>query len=83
MRKLIILPAIAAMTLGLAACQSKQADNVEDAAENRADAIDDIADQTTNEAQADALHNQADAVEAAGDNMADAIDNGSMSANGM
>ena len=77
MRKLIILSSVAALSLGLSACQSKKADAVEDAAENRADVIDDMADKAPTEAQEDALHNKADAVEEAGENAADAIDNGS------
>jgi hypothetical protein len=77
MRKIIMLPLAAALSLGVAACQSKQADAVEDAAENKADAIDNMADHAPTEAQEDALHNQADAVEEAGENAADAIDNGS------
>lgn len=77
MNKIMVLPLIAALSLGVAACQSKQADQVEDAADNRADAIDNAADHAATEGQEDALQNQADAVREAGENAADAIDNGS------
>ena len=76
MRKFIIVSTAAALSLGLSACQSKKADQVEDAADNRADAIDKAADQAPTEVQEDALHNKADAVREAGENAADAIDNG-------
>lgn len=60
--------------LGLSACQSEQADQVEDAAEDQAEAIDDQADMAGNEMVEDTLEDQADAVEAQGEEAADAMD---------
>ena len=74
MRKIIIFSAIAAMSLGVAACQSKEADKIEDAAENRADAIDAMAEKAPTEAQEEALHNKADVVEEQGEEAANAKD---------
>jgi hypothetical protein len=74
MRKTITLPIIAALSFGVAACQSKEADKIEDAAENRADAIDTMADKAPTEAQEDALENKADAVRAQGEEDANAKD---------
>lgn len=64
--------------MALAACgggaDDKAADNIEAAAENRADALEDLADNTTNETLADSLEAQADNAEDAGKAKADAID---------
>jgi|GEM_PF-1179236 hypothetical protein len=77
MKKTIVLPLIVALGLGVTACKSKEASQVEQAADNRADAIDNAADHAATDTQADTLHNQADAVRESGENAADAIDNGS------
>lgn len=74
MKKAIILPAIAALSFSVAACQSKQADQIEDTAENRAEAIENMADHAPTEAQEEALENQADAVEAQGEEAANRKD---------
>ena len=87
MKKLsFVLAAAGLMTL--AACQSPEADNVEDAGENAAemienqgDALEEMADNATTEAGEDALenaadnaYNQADNVEDMAENKAEAID---------
>ena len=64
--------------MALAACggdaDDRAAANVEAAAENQADVLEDMADNTTNETLEDSLEAQADNVEDAGENKADAID---------
>ncbi|WP_428683596.1 hypothetical protein [Sphingopyxis sp.] len=75
MRKMIIALA-AASTLALGACQSKPADQVEDQAEAKADAIDAQADAMPEGPAKEATEAKADAVEDAGEAKADAIDNG-------
>lgn len=63
--------------MALAACggaDDKAAQNVEAAAENQADALEDLADNTSNETLEESLEAQADNVEDAGENKADAID---------
>jgi uncharacterized membrane protein YqiK len=66
--------------LALGACNrtpaENKADNVREATENQAEAIDNTADATREAAdnQADATENQADAVRDAGENRADAIE---------
>lgn len=74
MKRTIILPAIAALSFAVAACQSKEADQIEDAAENRAEAIDAMADKAPTEAQEEALENKADVVEEQGEEAANAKD---------
>ncbi len=74
MRKSMIISTVAAATLALAACQSPEADAVEDNAEAQADAIDDMADQAPTEAQEDALENKADMVEEQGEEAANKMD---------
>lgn len=74
MKKAIVLSAIAALSFSVTACQSKQADQIEDAAENRAEAIDNMAEHAPTEAQEDALHNKADVVEEKGEEAANAKD---------
>ena len=64
MRAFILAFALA-LPLTLTACQSEQADAVEDAYDAEAADLD---------AQADVLEDQADAVEEAGDDAADAVD---------
>lgn len=74
MNKLIHSTVVAAFALSLGACQSQEADKIEDAAENRAEAIDDMADNATNEAQEDALERKADIVEEQGEEAANQKD---------
>lgn len=77
MRKMFItLAATSALALG--ACQSKQADQVEDQADAQADVIDAQADALPEGPAKEALENKADAVEAAGEAKADAIDAGTI-----
>ena len=73
MRKTIIA-LTAASALALGACQSKQADQVEDQAEVKADAIDAQADAMPEGPAKEATEARADAVEAAGEEKANAID---------
>lgn len=75
MRKTIIA-LTAASALALGACQSKQADQVEDQAEAKADAIDAQADAMPEGPAKEAVEDKADAVEEAGEAKADAIDKG-------
>ena len=75
MRKIVITLA-AASALALGACQSPQADKVEDQAEAQADAIDAQADAMPEGPAKEATEAKADAVEEAGEAKADAIDNG-------
>ena len=75
MRKTIIA-LTAASALALGACQSKPADQVEDQAEAKADAIDAQADAMPEGPAKEATEAKADAVEEAGEAKADAIDNG-------
>ncbi|WAC22297.1 hypothetical protein [Blastomonas sp. SL216] len=74
MRKLILTSVASIGLISLGACQSEQADKVEDQAEAEADALENMADEAPTEAQEDALENQADAVEAAGEEKANAMD---------
>ncbi len=60
--------------LSLAACQSEQADQVEDTAEAQAEQIDEMADQAPTEAQEEALENKADVVEEQGEEAANKMD---------
>lgn len=64
--------------LALAACGGKGddtlADNVEDAAENQADVLEEQADNATTDAQEDALEDNAQVVRETGDAKAEAID---------
>ena len=73
MRKMIIA-LTAASALALGACQSKEADKVEDQAEAQADAIDAQADAMPEGAAKEATEAKADAVEAAGEEKANAMD---------
>ncbi|WP_374524234.1 hypothetical protein [Sphingopyxis sp.] len=75
MRKTIIALTVAS-ALALGACQSKPADQVEDQAEAKADAIDAQADAMPEGPAKEATEAKADAVEEAGEAKADAIDNG-------
>ena len=74
MRKSIIMGLATVSLMSLAACQSEQADQVEDNAEAQADAIEEMADEAPTEAQEEALDAQADAVEDAGEEKANAMD---------
>ena len=64
----------AASALALGACQSPQADKVEDQAEAQADAIDAQADAMPEGPAKEATEDKADAVEAAGEEKANAMD---------
>ncbi len=70
--------AVVSAFIGLAACGGKGddslGDNVSQAYDNKADALDAMADNTSNEAASDALENKADALRAEGDRKEDAID---------
>ncbi len=73
MRKILItLAATSALALG--ACQSKEADKVEDAAEAKAEAIDDQADAMPEGPAKEAMENKADVVEEQGEEKANAMD---------
>src|SRR3546814_13333229 len=73
MRKMFItLAATSALALG--ACQSPQADKVEDQAEAQAEAIDDQADAMPEGPAPDAMENKADVVEEQGEEKANAMD---------
>jgi hypothetical protein len=76
--KMIVKGAMVASLMALGACNNsaseQAADNVEAVTENKADVIDEQADNAATENQADALENKADAVRAAGENKADAIE---------
>lgn len=73
MRKMFITLA-ATSTLALAACQSPQADKVEDQAEAQADVIDAQADAMPEGAAKEAMENKADVVEEKGEEKANAMD---------
>ena len=79
--RMIVKGAMVAGLMALGACNSSEseraADNVEAVADNKADALEEAADNAATEVQADALENKADGIEAAAENKADAIeDNG-------
>ncbi|WP_017669931.1 hypothetical protein [Blastomonas sp. AAP53] len=74
MRKLILTSIASVGLISLGACQSEQADQVEDQAEAEAEALENMADEAPTEAQEDALDAQAEAVEDAGEARADQID---------
>jgi uncharacterized membrane protein YqiK len=73
MRKIITMLA-ASSAFALAACQSPQADKVEDQAEAQADAIDAQADAMPEGPAKEATEAKADQVEALGEEKANAID---------
>lgn len=73
MKKLIVtLAATSALALG--ACQSKEADRVEDQAEAKAEAIDAQADAMPAGPAKEAMENKADIVEEQGEEKANAMD---------
>lgn len=74
MRKQILTGFAAVGLISLGACQSEQAEQVEDQAEAEAEVLEDMADEAPTDAQEDALDAQADAVEDAGEARADQID---------
>lgn len=77
MRKLVVtLAAVSALALG--ACQSKEANQVENEAEAQSDLIEAQADALPAGAASDAAETRADQVEAMGEAKADAIDDGTM-----
>ncbi|MFV0645522.1 MAG: hypothetical protein ACK5NN_13665 [Sphingomonadaceae bacterium] len=83
MRKIVLATALISSSLALAACQSKEADSVEDAGRHEADALEDHADlakETGDQATADALNAQAGDVKQTGKDAAKAVDNNDMSA---
>lgn len=73
MRNILATP-IAVGLFALAACQSEQADQVEDTAEAQAERIDEAADQAPTEQQEEKLENQADVVEEQGEEAANKMD---------
>jgi hypothetical protein len=86
--RIVTLGAIAAGLLGLAAChantpQENAAANFEEATDNQADLIEDMASNTSNDMIADNLVNAADSMRDAGENAADAIENVPGPVNGM
>ncbi len=74
MRKFVLATALLSSATLMTACQSKEADAVEDNAEAQADQIDEMADSATSEAQEDMLENKADVVEEMGEEKANAMD---------
>lgn len=80
--RMIVKGAMVAGLMALGACNSseseKAADNVEAVADNKADVLEEMADNAATENQADAFENKADVIEAVAENKADAIE-----ANGM
>jgi len=76
MKKLILLTAVAAMGLGVAACDSNKENAVESQAESVREASDAAADTMENSAAtaADVAEDKADSVREAGDAKADAIE---------
>lgn len=83
MNRIVKLTALASLGL-VAACGGKGddslGDNVEQAYDNRADALDAMADNTTNDVAEDMLENQADALRAEGDRQEKAIDKADINA---
>jgi Ni/Co efflux regulator RcnB len=73
MKKLFVT-LVATSALALGACQSKEADKVEDAAEAQADAIDDQADAMPDGPAKEAMEQKADVVEEKGEEKANAMD---------
>ena len=74
MKKMIFTTAALSIALAVSACQSPEADAVEDDAEAQADEIDEMADDATNEATEDSLENQADMIEEKGEEAANRMD---------
>ena len=77
-RSLTLLP-VALAALALAACggnaDDRAADNITAMTENRADQLEDAADNTSNGAQEEALEDRADATREMGQDAADKADN--------
>lgn len=77
--KAVFTALAAASALALTACggdgDDALGDRVEDKYENKAEALDDMADNATTDAQEQSLENQADQMEAMGDRKEEAIDN--------
>ena len=73
--------------LALAGCggggDDRAAENVEEAAENRADALEEMADNATNEAGEERLENRAEQVREQGEEKAEAIDDTDGAAKGV
>jgi hypothetical protein len=74
MRKTLFAATALAGALALAACQSEQADQVEDAAEANAEMLDEAADAAPTEAMEDNLEAAADVAEEKGEENANALD---------
>ncbi|GGB73988.1 hypothetical protein GCM10010833_31520 [Blastomonas aquatica] len=74
MRKQILTGIAAVGLISLGACQSEEAERVENQAEAEAEVLEDMADRAPTDAQEDALDAQADAVEDAGEARANQID---------
>jgi hypothetical protein len=75
----ILKAAAAAALLSLGACgdreaDDRKADNIIEEGENKADALDEAADNAATENQADALENKADAVREKAENKAEAVE---------
>jgi HAMP domain-containing protein len=70
MRKFTLTAAVAATALGLAACAEAPNEEQSDMLEDRADAVDDMAEDAPTEAQEDAIEDRADEI----DDTADEID---------
>lgn len=83
--KKISFALVGAASLALAACGGQGDDtlgeNVQENMENAAEAVDALADNTANPAEAAALENQADQLQAAGENAEEAIDATDVNAN--
>ncbi|PWG02907.1 hypothetical protein [Sphingosinicella humi] len=83
----MIIAGLGAATLALAACggqgDDSLGDNAADAAENRADILEDMADNAATDAEADALEQQADVVEDMGEAREEAIDEADVNADAM
>ncbi|MGJ8537388.1 MAG: hypothetical protein ACSHW2_09565, partial [Parasphingopyxis sp.] len=62
MKKMVFTTIAASAALALGACQSPEADAVEDQAEAEAEALDELADEAPTESQEEALEQQADIV---------------------
>ena len=85
-----IFPALAAasaLSLALAACGGQGDDTLgertEEAYDNKADQLDQMADNATTDAQEDALEQQADAIRDKGDAKEDAIDDSDVNADAL
>ena len=85
--KILVKGAMVASLMALAACSGggddQAAENIESATDNEVEALENMADNTSNGAAADALDDRADAVEEAGEEKADAVDDSDGASNGV